>query len=143
MVWTHWPFPSHAEVISPDGPTQALAAQAVSFANSAQWPVPSQRPVVPQPATGVAMHTPAGSGPAGTGAHVPSFPGIAQELQLPQDGEAQHSPSVPWLLMQSVPVTQAAPFGLRFVQEPDWQVFPAAQSPSPEQVVRQAPGPHT
>ena len=96
---------------------------------------------MPQLAAVMAMHTPAGSGPGGTGAHVPSFPGIAQELQLPQDGEAQHSPSVHWLLMHSVPVTQTWPFGLRFVHEPDWQVLPAAQSPLAEQVVRHALGP--
>jgi hypothetical protein len=44
--------------------------------------------------------------------------------------------------MHSVPETQAAPFGLRFVHEPDWQMAPAAHCVASVQVVRQAASPH-
>ena len=54
------------------------------------------------------VHPPAGSGaPAASGAQVPSLPGSAQELQLPQEAAAQHTPSTQWVLMQSPPAAQA------------------------------------
>jgi hypothetical protein len=81
-----------------------------------------QAPVVPQLAGAVVRQTPAGSvAPAATGAQLPSLPGTAQELHVPQALAAQQKPSVQCVLMQSAPEMQAAPFGLRFVHDPDWQ----------------------
>jgi len=66
------------------------------------------------------MQTPAGSGvPAASGVHAPWLPATAHELQLPQLADAQQYPSVQWVLMHTVPDVQAAPFGLRLVQDPD------------------------
>ena len=98
---------------------------------------------MPQVEAAIIRQTPAGSiVPAATGVQLPSLPGIAQELQLPQALAAQQNPSVQWLLMHSVPDAQAAPFGLRFVHEPDWQTKPAAHCVPSVQVVRQAAWPH-
>jgi hypothetical protein len=101
-------------------------------------------PVVLQVEAAIIKQTPAGSVlPAATGAQLPSLPGSAQELQVPQALAAQQNPSVQWVLMQSVPERQPAPFGLRFVHEPAWQMAPAAHCVASVQVVRQAAGPHT
>jgi hypothetical protein len=51
----------------------------------------------------------------------------------------QQTPSAQIPLLHSVPLAHVAPFGLRFVHDPDWQLNPAAQSPLPAHVVRQAP----
>jgi hypothetical protein len=51
----------------------------------------------------------------------------------------QQTPSAQMPLLHSVPLAQVVPFGLRFVHDPDWQLNPAAQSPLPAHVVRQAP----
>jgi hypothetical protein len=99
--------------------------------------------LVPQVEAAVATQVPVASGPAGRGAQVPCFPLIAQELQAPQAGDAQHTPSVQWSLMHSLPAAQVAPFGLRLVHEPDRQTVPPVQSPSETQVVRQALAPQT
>jgi hypothetical protein len=102
-----------------------------------------QAPLVPQVEAAAARQVPVGSGPAGRGAQVPSFPLTAQELQAPQAGDAQQTPSVQWSLMHSLPATQTAPFGLRLVHEPERQTVPDVQSPSEAQVVMQTPAPQT
>ena len=51
--------------------------------------------MVPQLVAVMATQTAAGSAaPAATGVQVPALPAIAQELQLPQEAEPQHTPSV-------------------------------------------------
>ncbi len=81
--------------------------------------------------------------PAASGAHVPSVPGSAQELQAPQEAAPQQTPFTQWVLMQSPPVAQASPFGFRAVHDPERQTFPGAHWASVEQVVRQAEPPQT
>src|SRR5262245_53753145 len=128
-----------------DGPPpQLFGPQLVPAAYSTHCPVALQVPVVPQVEAAVAAQTPAGSRvPAGPSAQLPSLPGRAHEAQLPQAAAAQQTPSVQWVLMQSVPVAHAAPLGRRLVQEPDWQVSPGMHWSSLVQPARQTCGPHT
>jgi len=90
---------------------------------------------------GKLMQSPLGSSFIGTGRQVPCMPATAHELQPVQLAAAQQKPSVQLPLKHSVPATQAAPLALRLVQTFDMQVKPAAHSPSPLQVVRQAAAP--
>jgi hypothetical protein len=103
-----------------------------------QAPLPSQVDAWcnVDPPLHVAAHAPFGSVPAAKAVHSPTLPAIAQEEQPPQ-ACLQQTPWAQTLLMQSVPITQLWPLGVRLVQEPPWQVSPVTQSPSPEQVVRQ------
>ncbi len=106
----------------------------------AQWPAPSQVPVVPH--GGIIMHVPVGSAsPGSTGWQVPWKLGNAQVAQVPQLAAVQQNPSVQLALKHSVPTVQAAPFAFRLVQTFDMQVKPDAQSPSAAHWVRQADAP--
>jgi hypothetical protein len=85
--------------------------------------VPSQKPLVPQLAAAMSTHMASGSAPpTATGAQLPCFPLTAHELQLAQGPVIQQTPSVQKFVRQSLPAAQLAPAGLRFVQDPDWQV---------------------
>jgi hypothetical protein len=53
--------------------------------------------------------------PSAIGQHVPSWPGIAQELQLLQVAAPQQKPSVQWPLMHWAFELQAVPFARRLV----------------------------
>jgi hypothetical protein len=108
----------------------------------AQWPAPSQVPVVPQLDGGIIMHVAVGSAaPGSTGWQVPWKFGNPQVAHVPQLAIVQQNPSVQLPLKHSVPSAQVAPFALRLVQTFDMQVKPAAQSPSPAHVVRHADAP--
>ncbi len=129
---TQRPAPSHV-----DAPTrlailpglQAADAQVVPAGYLVQWPAPSHIPVVPQLVLPMSLQRPFGSArPAGEGAQVPAFPATLQALQAPQDALWQHTWSVQAPLKQSPLVVHAAPSGLRSLQVPDWQAYPAAQS---------------
>jgi len=109
---------------------------------NAHWPLPLQRPVVPQLVEAVATQTAAGSRPlAGTGWQVPALPATAQDKQLGQLADPQQTPSTQLALVHSAPATHDSPLGFR-VQEPDRQNSPGMQSASAVQAVRQAAGPH-
>jgi hypothetical protein len=98
-------------------------AQGVSTGYLAQWPAPSQRPVVPQLWAVWSVQTWAGSvAIAATGWQLPSLPVTAHDRQLPHGPLEQQTPSVQNVLRHSVPDTHDAPSALRFTQEPDWQV---------------------
>ncbi len=80
--------------------------------------------------------------PGGRAVHVPALPVTLHEAHAPQEGLPQQTPSVHMPLRHSVPSAQVVPSGFRFVQIPDWQVYPVTQSPLFAQVVRQAVAPH-
>jgi len=121
------------------GPEHAVAAQVVPAGWRAQPPAPSQRPFVPQVETAVVAQTSCGSSaPADTIWQVPGSLGRLQEVQAPAQAVVQQTPSAQMPLAHSRPVAHAAPFVLRLVHDPDWQLNPAAQSVLPVQVVRQA-----
>src|SRR6188768_364079 len=108
----------------------------------AHWPLPLQRPFIPQLVDAVATQTAAGSSPlVGTGWQVPALPATAQEKQLGQLVDPQQTPSTQLPLVHSAPATQASPLGFN-VQEPERQNSPDVQSASTVQTVRQAAGPH-
>jgi hypothetical protein len=130
------------EVLRVIASVQLVAAQEVPSLYMAQFPAPSQTPVVPQLAVPVFMQTAAGSvPPTAMGEQVP-LPLSAQDLQLPQGPLLQQTPSVQKLLRHSVPATQLVPGGFKLVQEPDWQVYPLpVQSLVLPHMVRQMPDP--
>jgi hypothetical protein len=134
------PAPGQVSTVSIDD-AQVVAPHGVPAGWVAQWPAPSQVPVVPQVMASIAAQSPAGSSPAGTAWQVPCLLVTAQELQLPQLAAAQQKPSVQLPLKHSVPDRQAAPLAFRLVQVLAMQVKPAAQSPSPLHDVRQDVGP--
>jgi hypothetical protein len=80
--------------------------------------------------------------PAAAGVQVPAEPGTAHEKQSAQLAAPQHTPSTQWPLRHCGSVEHAVPFGCRLVQAPPTHEEPSTQSPSPPQVVRQAPFPH-
>ena len=80
--------------------------------------------------------------PSATGEQVPCFPATAHERQVPHDAAPQQNPSVQKPLMHSPAAPQAVPFGLRFVHELPWQVYPARQSAPVAHVVLHAFAPH-
>jgi hypothetical protein len=139
------PAPSHLDVptkVAVAG-RQAAAAQIVPAGYFAQCPAPSQEPFVPQLALPMSGHMLAGTiVPVARGVQVPALPLTLHDAQVPQAGLAQQTPSVHMLLRHSPPATQVVPSGLRFVQTPDWQVYPVTHSVSFVQVVRQAVPPH-
>lgn len=79
--------------------------------------------------------------PAASGAQVPA-PFTLHALQAPQLELLQQTPSVHIVLRHSLPALQAAPSAFRFVQTPDWQLYPLTQSPLAVQPVRQVVPPH-
>jgi hypothetical protein len=122
-------------------PAQVAAPHVVPAAYFAHWPAPSQTPLVPQLDGGI-IGQPASAAPALTAWQVPSDPGNAQVLQVPQLAATQQNPSVQLPLKHSAPARQAAPLAFRFVQTFDMQVKPDAQSPSPPHIVRHDEAPH-
>jgi hypothetical protein len=135
----HAPVASQVNVVSVAA-EQVWVAHVVPTGKVAQWPAPSQDPVVPQ--GGSAMHVAVGSAaPRSTGWHVPWKFGYPQVAQVPQLAIAQQNPSVQLPLKHSVATVQAAPFAFRLVQTFDMQVNPVAQSPSAVHWVRQADAP--
>jgi hypothetical protein len=135
-----WPALSQVAAALSVAALHVAEAQGVPTGYWAQCPAPSQRPFVPQLAAVWSVQTWAGSGAAAaTGWQVPAFPDTAQERQLPHDGPLeQQTPSVQNVLRHSLPEAQDAPSALRLTQEPDWQVYPEAQSLAEAHMVRQA-----
>jgi hypothetical protein len=76
--------------------------------------------------------------PSAIGQQVPSWPGIAQELQAEQVADPQQNPSRQWPLMHCVFELQVAPFGERLVHEYPRHMNPGAQSATVVQVVLHA-----
>jgi hypothetical protein len=137
----HVPAPSQTEaaVSIEVVPSHVAGAQTVPDAWRAHEPLPSQVPLVPQVAGAMGRQLASGSlPPFGTGWQLPALPVTAHDEQAAQLEAPQHTDSTQWPLMHSVPSVQAPPLGVRFVHEPLAQVNAGAQSPSSEQVVRQA-----
>ena len=135
------PEPLHVEaaVAVVEAGSQAAARQTVPGANIAQRPVPSHVPVVAHVAAGMDGQVASGSAPpAGTGWQLPGFPVTAHDVHATQLADPQQTCSTQWPLMHWVPSVQAPPLAVRFVHDPPEHEKPAAQSPSPAQVVRQA-----
>ena len=113
--------------------------QGVPGAKSSHEPLPSQVPSVAQVGAAMARQLASGSAPPlGTGWQLPAFPATAHDEQAGQLEAPQHTCSTQWPLMHWVPSVQAPPLAVRFVHDPPEHEKPAAQSPSPAQVVRQA-----
>lgn len=119
-----WPAPSQVAAALRVVPLHTAGAHGVLTGYLAQWPAPSQSPLVPQLAANWSVQTWAGSATvAPTGWQLPALPDTAQERQLPHDGPLeQQTPSVQNVLRHSVPDAHDAPSALRLTQEPDWQV---------------------
>jgi hypothetical protein len=122
MAGVQWPALSQVAAALRVVPLHAAGAQEVPTGYLAQWPAPSQRPVVPQLAANWSVQTWAGSATTPTGWQLPALPATAQERQLPHGPLEQQTPSVQKALRHSVFAAHAVPSGLRLVQEPDWQV---------------------
>ena len=78
--------------------------------------------------------------PAGTGVHLPTDPGTAQETQLPVHAVSQHTPWAQWPLWHSAALAHAWPGG-RWPHEPWRHTAGATHSPSPVQLDAQAAAP--
>jgi hypothetical protein len=101
-----------------------------------QAPLPSQVPLVPQGGDG--WHWPWGSAaPDGTGVQAPALPVTLHDLQVPQLGAEQQTPSTQLPLSHSAAAAQICPRRF-FPHEPSLQTVPIAQSPSPVQAALQA-----
>ena len=123
MAGVQWPAVSQAAAALRVVPLHAAGAHGVLTGYLAQWPAPSQRPVVPQLAANWSVQTWAGSAAAAaTGWQLPALPDTAQERQLPHGPLEQQTPSVQNVLRHSVPEAHEAPSVLRLTQELDWQV---------------------
>ncbi len=123
--------PVPLQLAAPDSvePAQVRGRQKLPAGYSWQTPAPSHLPVRPQ-VLGASMAQPAvrGSAPAGRLRHEPSAPGRLQVRQGPlHSAVSQQTPSTQLLELQSVPVAQGAPSGLR-PQDPFTHALPPAQS---------------
>jgi hypothetical protein len=100
--------------------------------------LPSQRPFVPQVDGSVAGHCAAtvGATPAGICEQVPRLPASEQDIQVPLQALAQHTPCWQKPELHSAAEAQAFPCGF-FVQRLLMQKFDVAQSVSAVQVVLQ------
>ena len=111
MAGVQWPAVSQAAAALRVVPLHAAGAHGVLTGYLAQWPAPSQRPVVPQLAANWSVQTWAGSAAvAATGWQVPALPDTAQERQLPHGPLEQQTPSV-----QNVALLGAIPMALAVV----------------------------
>jgi hypothetical protein len=94
--------------------------------------------LVPQLAAPWTAQRPAGSPvPAGTGVHIPRLPTTAQDMQVPLQAVAQHTPSVQIPLAHSSLPPHAVPITFRPHETP-LQTAGLAQSALEVQVERQA-----
>jgi hypothetical protein len=71
---------------------QLWGAHCVPVAKKRQAPLPSQLPSKPQLVEAAAVHSFAGSWPAGTAAQVPTVPVRAHDRQIPVHAVAQQTP---------------------------------------------------
>jgi hypothetical protein len=94
-----------------------------------QVPFPLQVPSFPQVLAPPSVHWVAGFGswPAGTLAQFPTLPVTAQDLHVPVQAVAQHTPCAQNVELHSAPAVHVAPFGF-FPQLPVMQVFGDTQS---------------
>lgn len=124
-------------------PVQEPAAQTVPLGQSRQWPAPSHRPSVRQPAAPVSVHWVVGDGalPAGTGEQVPAEPASAHERQVPVQAVSQQTPCAQNPDTHDAAVVQAAPGG-SLPQLPFAQTLGETQSAFVVQVALQAAVPH-
>ena len=135
----HIPAPSHfASVESEVDPTGQLPGMhTVPAGCSAQAPLPSQVPSVPQVEAAMARHSAFGSAPpSGMAVQAPSASLTAHEVQMGQLALPQQTPSTQWPLTHCEPSSQILPLPRRSVHDVPWQVKPITQSPSSAQVVR-------
>ena len=99
------PLPSQAPIGTSVEFEQLAVPQLVPTGMDAQWPLPSQAPLLPQ--LPLATHPPCGSMlPAGTGWQEPAFPERLHTWQLPQLPLEQQTPSTQLPLSHSVPAAQ-------------------------------------
>jgi hypothetical protein len=101
--------------------------------------VPSQVPPQAEPSEVQAARPP--SGVPVTGAHVPTEPATAQASHCPSQAALQHTPSTQKPLAHWTAAPQLPPSGAFGAQRPPEHQLAAAQSPSVEQVPRQAVAP--
>jgi hypothetical protein len=135
-VWRHAPAPSHAPTGIPVEPLHDAPPQVVPAAIDRHAPLPSQVPLKPQ--GGASGQPPCGSiPPAGTGAQVPADPTTLHDVQVPQVGDEQQTPSTQLPLSHSEEAPQIWPSRF-FPHEPLVHTIPAAQSASPVQAARHA-----
>src|SRR5579871_1607264 len=136
-VWTQFPAPSQAPTGVSVEAVQAAAPQLVPTAMFAQWPVPSQVPLLPQGELLLPVQPPCGSAAlAETLVQVPALPITLQAWQVPQLGLVQQTPSTQLLLAHSPAPAHACPGCLR-PHIPLLHTLPGAQSELPAQTVTQ------
>jgi hypothetical protein len=131
-------MPSQVPAVFSRSPLHTGAAQTVSAAYLEQPPMPSQTPDWPQLDSALRVHTWWGSAaPSVVGAQVPRRPDCAQLTHGPVQAMLQQTPSAQKPEAHCDPALQMAPSG--FGPQLPFTHFEPTQSPSEEQVARQAP----
>jgi hypothetical protein len=136
VVCRHVPAPSHAPTGVLVEPLHDATPHAVPAAIDRHAPLPSHVPLKPQ--GGAGTQPPCGSmPPAATGAQLPASPTTLHDVQVPQLGVEQQTPSTQLPLSHSADAPQIWPRRF-FPHDPLVQTIPATQSASTPQAARHA-----